>query len=214
MRVSVTRWTDIGAACAGDEETWARLLAKYRGPVQAFVRAQGLAAQAEDLAQEVFLVLFQEGVLKRADPEQGRFRSLLQAVTRNVVRRHLAHGKAQKRGGGVAHLPLEAGDGVAAEQASFDREWTLNLLELALARLAEEHPRYHAAVEAFFLQGLPQKEVARTLEETPKDVRNLVFRGKRKLLEFMRAEVWSYSSSLGEYTDELASLKTLLGGSE
>ena len=62
--------------------------------------------EAEDLAQEVFLRLFKDGVLEQADRSKGRFRHLVLAVTKNVVGNHLTYIRAKKRGGDAVKSAL------------------------------------------------------------------------------------------------------------
>ena len=212
MRVSLTHWTDIGRARDGDQETWARLVAKYRPVVISFIGQHGLPGEAEDLAQEVFLTLHQRGLLEDASPTKGHYRSLLFALSHNLLRRHLEKRSAKKRGGGVAPAALQPGDQPSARQEeAFDRHWTLNLLEIALRRLESEQPRYHAAVSAYFFEGQSQAALAQALGLSPAGARTLVFRAKRRLLDLLREEAWHYCSSASEYADELRRLERSLG---
>ena len=50
----------------------------YWRPIFAYICRRGYSTQdAEDLAQDFFASLLQGPLLQRADPERGRFRSLL-----------------------------------------------------------------------------------------------------------------------------------------
>src|SRR4051812_27480051 len=81
-----TAWSAIRSAGAGQSVAVNALVERYRPSVVGFVRRLGLdATSAEDVAQEVFLRLLDDRVLVRADRGRGRFRSLLLAVTRQVV---------------------------------------------------------------------------------------------------------------------------------
>ena len=56
----------------------AALCGRYRPPVLAYVRRQGVAAgDAEDLVQSVFERIIRTRMYDRADPARGRFRSFL-----------------------------------------------------------------------------------------------------------------------------------------
>ena len=91
MRFQSTLWTLIGHARGGDEQALTEFVERYRPPVVAFIGRRGFTSESEDLAQEVFLEVFKDEVLTKADPDKGRFRSLLLAVTRNVIGKHLRH---------------------------------------------------------------------------------------------------------------------------
>jgi RNA polymerase sigma factor (sigma-70 family) len=182
--------------------------------VVAFLTSRGLGTDAEDLAQQVFVELLERGILNRVDRERGRFRNLLFGVARNVAMRHLAkRGKAWRGGPGVQTLgeaPVPAP--TPEERSLFEKEWTLNLLDLALARLAREHPHYHRAIQGFFLAGHSQQVIAEAEGKRPADVRNYVFRGKRKLMAYLREEAWATCSGADEYEDEIVRLRDALRG--
>lgn len=205
----MTRWSLLGAARDGDPTAQERLVALYRPALIGYLRGAGAGEEAEDLAQEVLLRLFQDGVLARADPGAGRFRSLLLAVARHVLLDHRARAQAGKRGGGRAPVPLTPALEPPApdEQAAFDREWLLVLIERALTRLAREHPNYHAAVR----RRLEGHAAGPELE--PATARAHLHRARRTLLRYLREEVWRYSLDPADHETELRFLGGLLGAS-
>jgi len=186
-----TLWTVIRGADRGEEAALREFALKYRGPIVAYIARRGLPNDAEDLTQEVFLRLLQDRVLAKADPSRGRFRSLLLAVTRHVISHHRERESAQKRGGGNVR-GLENVDVSSQEpDESFDREWVGHLVEVALARLAREHPNYHEALRRSVLEG-----------ESGID-HNLVHRGKKKVADYLREQIQEYSLSREDYEAEL-----------
>ena len=212
MSFPTTRWTVIDAARSGDERAWEEFAARYQVPLRRLLRQRGLSSEdAEDLAQEVFLVLFRSGVLLEAQPAHGRFRSLLCALARNIVSDWRKRRGALKRGGGQAPLALDAEvPGSDLSEAEFEREWFLHLLALALERLREESPRYHRALELTSLGDSSHAEAAAELGCSSRNVRNLVLRGKTLLGSLLRAEVLRYARSPAEQEAELAYLQRLL----
>lgn len=213
MNATNTRWTQIEAAREGDGAAQRAFATKYGAPLLAYLRRRGFDQDAEDLSQQVWMRLFAGGALARAAPGQGRFRDLLLAVTKHVVTDHLRARGAIKRGGAVDIVPLEVEPAAAAEdEVAYDREWLLNLLELALARLEREHPVYHEALRRFLLEGSARADVAAALGTTDAVVRNRVHRGKAKLIGYLREEVWNYSSTREELGGELGHLARLLEG--
>jgi RNA polymerase sigma-70 factor (ECF subfamily) len=198
-----TLWTVIRGADRGEETALREFTLKYRGPIVAYIARRGLENDAEDLAQEVFLRLIQDRVLSKADPSQGRFRSLLLAVTRHVIGHHRERESAQKRGGGQVRS-LENVDVSSQEpDEHFDREWVGHLVDVALARLAREHPNYHGALHRSVLEGATGAEIARALGTTEGDVHNLIHRGKKKIADYLREQVREYSLSREDYDEEL-----------
>ena len=204
-----TRWSLLGAAQGGDAPAQEALVKLYLPPVIRYLRASGAGQDAEDLAQEVFLRLFHRDVLARADPHAGRFRSLLLAVARNVLRGERTKAQAQKRGGGRELLSLEEDQVPQAEREAFDREWLLSLLERAIERLAQEHPTYHEAM-CLSLRGQAPAEIARSLERKPKDVRNHLHRARKALARYLHEDAWNYTASPNDHATELGLLSRLL----
>lgn len=178
-----TLWTVIRGAGKGDEAALRDFVLKYRPPVLAYLGRRGFRAEAEDLAQEVFLRVFQDRVLLKADPSLGRFRSLILSVTRHVLGHHVERELAKKR------QPPPAAPEPATDD-DFDREWVSHLIEIGLARLAKEHPNYHDALRASLEGGKPADY-------------NHVARGKKKLAEYLKDQVRDYSASRAELDEEL-----------
>jgi len=87
-RFQTTRWSLIEAARDDPDRSRAaleELCAAYRPPVLAYVRHSGYGrADAEDLTQSFFLRFLESGWYGRADPERGRFRSLLLTTLRQL----------------------------------------------------------------------------------------------------------------------------------
>ncbi len=210
--LSGTRWSLVDQARGGDADAQRRFGARYQRVIVGTLRRLGVAGQEEDLAQEVFLRLFCGGVLARATPARGKFRHLLLSVTRHVAHDHFKAQARKKRGGGADVRPLgelDPPDPRAEVDSVFDRAWVVNLLQQALERLREEHPHYHQAVTLFLRQGLTQADAAAAVGRTPADVRNHVFRGRRKLMDYLREAVWDYADR-ADYGEELRYLTSLL----
>ncbi|MEZ6187420.1 MAG: sigma-70 family RNA polymerase sigma factor [Planctomycetota bacterium] len=209
--MDVTRWTLIEAAKRGEPVAFEALVGRYRPPVVSYLRRFGFgAADAEDLAQEVFVRLYQR-VLPVADPDRGRFRGLLLSTTKHLALEHLRAQRAQKRGGDHVRRDLEqAPEPATPADDAFDREWLGHLLERSLERLEREHPSYHAALSASLLDGLSYKEAAERLGIGVSDVGNHIHRGRKKVSGYLREEVGFYAGSPQEHRTEVALLQRLL----
>lgn len=208
-----TLWTVIRKARAGGETAATDLVAKYRAPVRGFLRRQGFSeTEADDLSQEVFLRVFGEDVLAKADPAKGRFRSLILAVTRHVAGRQRERDGAAKRGGGRPAVPLDPDSLVASRgrDLEFDREWVANLIDLAFGRLERENRNYAAALRGFLLEQRSYREIASSMGKSEDEVKNYVFRGRRRLVEILHDEIRSTASSGDEYEEEVRYLSGFL----
>lgn len=72
-----------------DDASWQRLVQLYTPFMQEWLRRHGVPpANADDVVQEVFVVLLRELPTFRYDPERGSFRSWLRTVLLNRLREH------------------------------------------------------------------------------------------------------------------------------
>ena len=154
-----TRWSVVLAATGDDSTAQAaldRLCRENWSPLYAFARRWGCSPHdAEDAVQGFMESLLERRSLAGVGPEKGRFRSFLLAGMRNHLSDVAARADAQKRGGGVQHVPL---DGEAVEESylamaaqmptperAFDRVWALGILEKAKAiQFSSRHARNQA----------------------------------------------------------------------
>jgi len=158
-RFSTTRWSVVlSCADSGIESNAARdalseLCKTYWRPIFAYLCRRGYLTQdAEDLTQDFFSSLLQGPLLKRADPERGRFRSLLLKALQDFLGHATEKLNARKRGGGVKFVSWDDWMAEAPSQLSisaqalnswspeqlFDLRWAATVVEQALRRLREE----------------------------------------------------------------------------
>ncbi|RMG40207.1 MAG: sigma-70 family RNA polymerase sigma factor [Planctomycetota bacterium] len=207
-----TWWTMIERAGRGDPDAALEFARRYQPAVIAFVRRMGVpAGEAEDLTQEVMLRVFCRGVLDRIDPSRGRFRNLMCAVARNVVRNYRERQRAGKRAAIVQSLDaLQADIADAVDEPDFDREWVRHLLDRALDRLRTQYPQYHAALTAAVDSDEPRDRLAARLNLSPQQFKNALHRGKQKLAQFLRGEIREYAAGPQDYSAELRHVAGLL----
>ncbi|MGH9836974.1 MAG: RNA polymerase sigma factor [Blastocatellia bacterium] len=85
--------TVLRLTMAGNEEAFTRLYQRLRGVVFRFARQMsGSANVAEDVTQEVFLILFRKAELY--DPNRGSLSTYLVQITRNEILRRLGRVRA------------------------------------------------------------------------------------------------------------------------
>ena len=154
-RFATTRWSLVIAAAGAapaSSTALAELCESYWYPAYAYVRRSGYSTDdASDLTQAFFTRLLEKHFLKDANPERGRFRSFVLASLRHFILNEHDWKHARKRGGDFIHVPLDFTVGEDRYQREppdtltpeliFERRWTLDLIERAMARLAESTPR-------------------------------------------------------------------------
>jgi RNA polymerase sigma-70 factor (ECF subfamily) len=142
-----TRWSlVVSSASENKAAALAELSRLYWSPLYVFCRRRGLPAEdAEDITQRFFYDMVKDGaaVLEAASPAGGRLRTLFLCILQRRIAEHHRHANREKRGGGAAVFSLDAVDAeqliattdpTASPEQAFDRQWALNVLELALAR--------------------------------------------------------------------------------
>jgi len=158
-RFSTTRWSvvlscaDSGIESAAAHDALSELCKTYWRPIFAYICRRGHSIQdAEDLTQDFFASLLQGPLLRRADPERGRFRSLLLKALQDFLGHATEKRDAYKRGGGVKFVSWDDWMAEAPSQLSispqalnswspeqlFDLRWAATVVEQALRRLREE----------------------------------------------------------------------------
>lgn len=227
-----TLWTQVRAAGRPETpearmalETLCRL---YWQPIFGFLRRSGHDHHtAKDLTQGFFAYMLEGGLLQKADPLRGRFRSYLLGALKFFVSNQQARERALKRGGGIRFVSIEADlDQVPAApepalamspERLFDRQWALAVLSEATDRLAAEYRR--AGQEDEFRQLLPHltgdaeeqlPALARQLGKSDGATRVLVFRLRNRFRRLIRAVIADTVANLAQVEAELRDLRDAL----
>ena len=180
---------------------------RYREPVYQFiVRRVANHEDAEDLAQEVFLRICTDSFLEKVDPQKGKFRSLLLAVTRRVIASHqrqeLAAMRDRRRQVPLDDLDLPAD---APAEGEFDRLWVSNLMTQAMDRMKNEPNLVALRLQ---VQGKSYREIAAELGHSETDVTNHIHRAKQRLRHEVETVIREYSG--GDVKAEIAALMQYL----
>ena len=231
---ATTHWTVV--LTAGRNETThagaalEKLCQTYWYPLYGYIRRRGHSPEdAQDLTQAFFTRLLERQWIGRADREKGKFRSFLLSALNNFLADEWDRARAQKRGGGVAPLPLqfdtaetrysfEPADQTTPEQL-YERRWALALLEEVLRRLAEEHKKderseYFAALNPCLVgdrAALPYADLATKLGVTEGTIKSAVHRMRQRYRELLREEIANTVAGPEEVDAELQHLFTILG---
>jgi RNA polymerase sigma factor (sigma-70 family) len=181
---------------------------------------------AEDLTQSFFLGLFEKGTLDRfeADPQEGKFRSLLRSLLDGFVSTADRTARRKKRGGDKRHVPLDPAQIAAIEdritrepdEDPFEREWKVALLDQALGEMARDSQsplwgRRHAIFMAHDVQPSDDarptyNELARLYSIKPHDVKNDLVAARRRFAELVFDRIRDESKNEEEARDELRQL--------
>lgn len=227
-----TQWSVVLAAREDSPESadaLSRLCCSYWYPLYSYVRRRGRSPEdAQDLTQEFFARLLARNWIGRADREKGRFRSFLLGAMNHFLSDEWDKLRAQKRGGGVANLPLEFDtaetryslepiDTVTPEQ-NFERRWALTLLEQVLNRLRNEYERENRG-ELFALLNpcligdrttKPYADLAKQLGVTEGTVKSAVHRLRQRYRQLLHNEIANTVARPEEVDEELRHLFAVL----
>jgi RNA polymerase sigma-70 factor (ECF subfamily) len=229
-----TRWSVVCQARSNDPAAGAalaELCRTYWRPVYSFLRGQGKAPHdAEDLTQGFFVMLLDQNLFATVDEAKGRLRSfLLVALKRYAANEHKRE-RTQKRGGGSAHVSIEAGDAeerYAEEMATglapdllFERRWALTLLNTVLAKLRADYARdghadlFDALKDRFSTDDDPASlaSVAQQLGMTEGAVKVAVHRMRQRYRKILRNQIAFTVGSLREVDDEIMHLYQIFRG--
>jgi len=208
LNYPTTIWTRILEVTKDPEVVKDLVVRRYRPPVYDYGRRQGLSHEdAEDVAQEVFLRVCSQDFLKRADREKGKFRNLIQAVTRHAVASHRRHALAARRD---ARREVSLGDFDFSQDSgtddAFDAAWAGNLVRLAMEKL-EGNPSLDLL--RAHLDGATCRALAAKVGKTEHAVEALVYRIKERLRQEIETLVTEYSE-VGRMEEEMAAILRLL----
>jgi DNA-directed RNA polymerase specialized sigma24 family protein len=212
-------------AAAQALETLCRL---YWRPIYAFLLRSGHECQnAKDLTQGFFVYVLEVGLLAKADPERGRFRSFLLGALKYFVSNQQAKDRALKRGGGVRFVPIHAQadeNAVMPEPVTrltperlFDRKWALSVLAEAMNRLEAEYGRAGLGAQFELLQPYLTGDAAEHLPalaarlgKSDGAVRVLLFRFRNRFRSVIRAVIADTVPDVEQVECELRHLEEAL----
>ena len=148
-----------------------------------------------------------KGYLQSVDRSKGKFRSFLMASFTNFFADRRKYDSAQKRGGGLVPVSLDAAtaegrfdlepsDDEANPEILFDRAWANTLIERVLRNLEQDSqdsgkgPLF-AELKGFLVGGSREqlKDVAQRLEMTESTIRVNLHRLRKRYAELFRLEV-------------------------
>ncbi|MBZ5632410.1 MAG: sigma-70 family RNA polymerase sigma factor [Acidobacteriia bacterium] len=231
-----TRISLVRAAAGGSDrrsrEALATLCGMYWYPLYAYVRRCGHDAdEAQDLTQSFIVRLLEKNSLRHFQQERGRFRSFLLASLKHFLANERDAVRAQKRGGGLAPLPLnvvlhtgerryslEPRDEMTPQRV-FEKHWAWSLLNRVLDRLREEAAGSGKGEQFDRLRGcltgddngIGYRDLARELGMSEGAVKVAVHRLRHRFHEALREEISITVTDPNEISEEIRYLLTVLG---
>jgi RNA polymerase sigma factor (sigma-70 family) len=225
-----TRWTRVCLAKEASDDgrrALADLCEAYYEPVVAFLRCELRdAAAARDLSHEFFAEILGGGRIEGADQSRGRFRSYLLGAVKHFAAHKREAAARLKRGGGLERATLDDDEAMAvpdaglSPDAAFERQWALTVLGRALEALEKESVANGRA--AFFEKVKPlltdgsdhgaQAQVAEACGMNVAALRMALHRLRRRLREFVQAEVAGTLDDPALLKEEMQALFAALGG--
>ena len=230
-----THWSVVLTAGRNDtalaQQSLEHLCRVYWYPLYAYVRRRGHSAHdAQDLTQAFFARLLERHWVGDANRERGRFRTFLLTAMSRFLADEWDKLRAQKRGGGVTHVPLqldtaetryghEPADELTSEQ-SYERRWALTLLDTVLQKLRTEYERtgkgeLFAGLNSCLVGGRetqPYAELAVQLGMNEGAVKVAVHRLRKRYRQLLRDEIAQTTAQSGDVDDELHHLFAVLAG--
>src|SRR4030095_16791595 len=198
------------------------LCESYWWPLYWFARRRGAGVEdAQDLTQGFLTRVIEKRDVRTPTQERGRFRTFLLSAFTHYILNDAQRARAEKRGGGVALLPLEFD---AAEhryrlepadtrtpETIFDRRWAVTVLDRALQQLRREEADAGRSAEFDLLKtsllGRPvdggYEAWARRLGTTAGAIKVAVHRLRKRFQLVLREEIAATVSRDDEVEDEL-----------
>ncbi len=199
----------------------------YWYPLYAFVRNRGYSSSdAQDLTQSFFTRIIETDGFASADPERGRFRSYLLGAMKHFLANDWHRAQAQKRGGGVTFLELDALDPEARyalepaqsthPDAGFDREWAQESIARAMEVLRAESEAsgkgelFEALKGSLIGEEPARSETAARLGMSVGAVKVAVLRLRQRYRELLRAKIAETVTDQSDVDDEMRHLVAAL----
>jgi RNA polymerase sigma-70 factor (ECF subfamily) len=220
------RFTPAPGAPAKVDPGLAQLCQIYWRPIFTFIYRRGYSApDAQDLTQDFFLMIMEGNLLQSADPNRGRFRSLLLKSLTNFLIDAAAKQRRHKRGGRLQFVSWEKWMAEAAAQLClpkatmessppetlFDAGWAAAVAEEALRRLRLEceskgRRRVYEVLNPYLTAERSEiccEDLSRSLGVPEISVKSLLHHFRTRYRSLLREEVAKTVESEANVDDEI-----------
>ena len=178
----------LGLMLAGDEEALATLYRRRQGNIYRFaLQMTGSPALAEDVAQEVFMVLMRDG--NNFDPDRGTVSAFLLGVARNHVLRRLDRDRFYVSLDADSETTAATDGLMATNDGPLDELSRGETIESVRRAVLSLPARYREVVVLCDLQEMSYAEAAGVLSCAVGTVRSRLHRARALLIEKLRPAV-------------------------
>jgi RNA polymerase sigma factor (sigma-70 family) len=233
-----TRWSLIRQRCAPGAPSQvdpglAQICHIYWRPIFTFIYRKGYSeADAQDLTQNFFLMIMEGNLVQFADPDRGRFRSLLLRSLENFLIDVAVKRRRHKRGGAVQFVSWERWMSEAPAQLSltaakiqssppealFDAGWAAAIAGEALRKLRLEceskgRRRVYQVLQTYLTTErgeISYEDLSRDLGVPEPSVKRLLHHFRKRYRELLREEVAKTVESPASVDDEIRYLCAML----
>lgn len=181
---------DIGASSYrryldGDDNGIVEIIKTYNDGLTLFIN--GYVKNifvAEDLAEDVF---FKLAAKKPHFNSKSSFKTWLYAIGRNVSLDYLRHNSK------IISEPIESLNNYLAEEANAEKEYLIKerkiILNNAIKKLNSD---YAHILYLIYFEGFDNKEAAKIMKKSVRQIENLIYRAKKALKEELKKEGFDY----------------------
>ncbi len=163
-------------AQAGCAQSFEELVRRYQVPTLHFLQRLGAGGEAEDLLQETFVRAYRN--LGQYRPK-WRFVTWLFTIARRVRLNHQRRQIPEARGEAVEGMASPGPGPPELAAAAEDRQ---RLWDLAARILSHEEC---SALWLFYVEEMSAREIAAVLERSWVSIKTMLFRARRRMLEFL-----------------------------
>jgi RNA polymerase sigma-70 factor (ECF subfamily) len=216
-RFQTTQWNLVRRS--QDRDSLNELISIYWKPLYFFVRQHGFDNESsKDIVQEFLTRAIERGLISKADPTRGRFRTFLISALGNFIRDRSKAGARRKRGGGRPMLSLDfvRGENDYILQANpseppdvvLNRAWARGLWERALTEVRCTPEQLKAF--RLYMADKDYRSIAAATGLSETEVNSAIRRVKGELKALITSHIRETVSDEDELEAELTEFKCLL----
>lgn len=171
----------------GDDSAFEEIVTQYRDGLLLYICTfVGDMNFSEEICEEVFVKL---AIKKPHFSDDGHFKTWLYTISRNEALGHLRKIKRRRE------LPLEEAASSTNERLDLEANYIKSEQKKKLYKaLSEIGENYREVLRLCYLEGFKNKEAAKIMHKTPRQIENLLYRAKAALKEKLLKEGFVYEN--------------------
>ena len=169
---------------------------------------------AADLTHDFFASILEGKMFAQLRREGAPFRVYLLGALRHFLARLRSREAAQKRGGGVMPIPLpdDPAESHGFDDAVFDRDWALAMIQRAIQTLDHEQEHHLLPWITQEMTGETRRQLAAELGMSDTAIKTALHRLRKKFRETIRTQIAETVKDASEIDAELDHLLRALQG--